>query len=87
MSDLKKYLGQKVGKTDDEKLIDRNAFPEFFPENRSPYYNVRIFYVNNNDLRVNIGNYYSGVKRLGHFTNEKYFFFHIFKTLYFFTSA
>jgi hypothetical protein len=40
MSDLKRYLSTKIGSTDVEKAIDRNAYPEFYPESRSPYYNV-----------------------------------------------
>lgn len=40
MSALKKYLAQNVGDTDEEKSIDRYKYPEFYPENRSPFYNV-----------------------------------------------
>ena len=40
MSDLKKYLNQKVGSTPEEKSVDRNKFPEFYPESKSPFYNV-----------------------------------------------
>ena len=40
MSDLKRYLKDKVGNTAEEKSIDRNTFPEFYPENRSPFYSV-----------------------------------------------
>ena len=40
MSALNRYLGQKIGDTDEEKSIDRYKYPEFFPENRSPFYNV-----------------------------------------------
>ena len=40
MSDLKKFLNQKVGSTPEEKAVDRNKFPEFYPESKSPYYTV-----------------------------------------------
>jgi hypothetical protein len=40
MSNLKRFLNDKVGQTEAEKSIDRNKFPEFYPESRSPFYSV-----------------------------------------------
>ena len=40
MSQLRRYLNDKVGETPDEKSVDRNQFPEFYPESRSPFYSV-----------------------------------------------
>ena len=40
MSQLKRYLNDKVGATAEEKSVDRNRFPEFYPESKSPFYSV-----------------------------------------------
>jgi len=40
MSALKSYLSQKTGTTAEERKIDRYKYPEFYPESKSPFYNV-----------------------------------------------
>jgi hypothetical protein len=34
------FSGTRIGSSDEEKSVDRNKFPEFYPESRSPYYSV-----------------------------------------------